>query len=106
MTTGSDFGSFFGDVFETDPLGQRALFESFAPPSLNPLQQSQFSSLFTPTLNRYLGILGSQVRAGGQPSQTLTDYLTEQDFGRQFRRFTPPSQSGLVSPTRFFFNVR
>jgi hypothetical protein len=99
--------SIFEDIFETDPLGQRALFESHRPGFASTSSQRQtFSGMFPNIFNEFLGQLGQQVRTTGQPGpQSYTDWLNEQDFGRQFRRNTAGSSSPLTSTARWLFNT-
>lgn len=101
--------NFFGDVFEQDPLGRRALFESFRPQGLTtPFQQRGFSSMFDQVFNNFLGGLGSQVRGGQAPSNTFADHLANLNLGRQTRRFGPggagSSTSSFTSPVQFRFD--
>ena len=92
------------DILESDPAGQRALFESFIPPGFGQQQQRQLGTLFQPTFNRFLGQIGSQVReGGGVPDLTFTQFL-EQNFDPQRQLLQQRQQRGPAqSATRFNF---
>lgn len=94
----------FGDVFEQDPLGRQALFQSALPQNANPFQQQLFGQLFEPTFNEYLGQLGAQVRAGEAPSLRFTDFLNQQfDPQRALLRLPQFGQGGGFGRTVFNF---
>ena len=100
--------SIFQDVFETDPLGRRGLFESFRPEEFfTQFQQGVYSDMFDRTLNNFLGTLGAGVRSGNIPEETFTGYLQKQDFGRQYRSGnvfdTGRQTSPFRSAARFLF---
>lgn len=103
--------SIFQDVFETDPLGRQALFQSHIPRGFDRTlsQQQQWGNLFDTFFNKYLGQLGGEVRGGtGIPSTSFTSYLENLDFGREARRLpssmTGRSASPLTSTARFLYN--
>ena len=103
--------SIYKDVFETDPLGRQALFQSYIPRGFDrtAFQQQAFSNLFDTFFNRYLGQLGGEVRGGsGVPSTSFTSYLENLDFGREARRLpssmTGRNESPLTSTARYLFN--
>ncbi len=98
----------FGQFLEEDPLGRRAAF--FGQPGVQGggfNQQRFFGNLFPQVENRFLGQLGSQILGGGEPTAQFTDFLGQQNFGREFLRAptfqTGRQKQGLVSPTRFLF---
>lgn len=97
----------FADLLETDPIGQRTLFQSFLPTNSNPFQQTQFQSLFEPTFNSFLGALGAQIREGEAPSLSFNDFLSEQ-FNPQRALLRQPNAQGVNAggPTIFNFNRR
>jgi hypothetical protein len=103
MTMGNDF---WRDILEGDETGRRSLFESFRPGFANTSSQQQtFSGMFPNIFNQFLGQLGQQVRAGQPPALSYTDFLNQQDFGRQFRRNAAGSSSPLTSTARWLFNT-
>lgn len=65
-------------LLEGTDIGERTLFQSISPFSGSPGQDLQFQGLFTPTFNRFLGALGSQIRSGEEPTLTFNQFLTEQ----------------------------
>lgn len=76
------------NTLEETGLGRSVLFESLRPQNLNPFQQRQFSNLFEPTFNNFLGQLGEQVRGGQSPSLLFNDFLKNQfDPQRQLLQF-------------------
>lgn len=100
--------NFYTGVLEGDPTGRRSLYESYRPDfARTPAQRDVFTSMFDRIMNDFLGTLGSEVRSGPQvPVTSFTDYLNQQDFGRQLRRnqrFNRPS-SPLTSAARFIYN--
>lgn len=94
----------FGDLFEQDPLGRQALFQSLLPQNANPFQQQLFGQLFEPTFNQFLGQLGSQVRQGQAPSLSFTQFLNEQfDPQRALLRLPGAGQGQEFGTTVFNF---
>ena len=90
----------FFEGFETSDIGRRANFQGrFA--GFGQGQQNQLGTLFEPTFNRYLGMLGQQIMGGGKPDATFTDYLS-QNFNpqRELARFSQRDRGG---PSSFFF---
>lgn len=94
---------------ETD-LGRRSLYQSFIPQQFGRTGQQQdvFAGMFPRVFNNYLGQLGQSVRSGGAPSLSFTDFLNQQDFGRQILR-APVQETGrgiahLAGPARWLFN--
>lgn len=98
----------FLGALNLDPLGQRALFESFVPQRLFGAQRRQVSNLFAPTFNRFLGQLGQQLLSGEGTTPTFKGFLENQfDPVREQLRL-PTISSGtapLVTPTMFNFPV-
>ena len=95
-------GSVFDDIFETDPTGQRLLFERRLG-GLNPFQQSQVSNLFEPTFARFLGALGEE-SLGGVPDLTFKSFLdTQFNPLREFLRLPQEQTRGTAGPTLFNF---
>lgn len=91
----------FSDVFETDPLGRQALFQSTLPANANPFQAGQFQNLFQPTFNSFLGALGAQVKQNQTPDLSFRQFLSESfDPTRQLLRLPSGQQQG---PTVFRF---
>jgi hypothetical protein len=94
---------------EDDPIGRRALFESFIPQNVFGTQRQRLSNLFTPTFNRFLGELGTEVRAGGAGFKTPKTFreslLAGFDPTRERLRFpvSATRASPMVTPTQFRF---
>lgn len=65
-------------LLEGTDIGERTLFQSISPFADSPGLDLQFQGLFTPTFNRFLGTLGSQIRSGDEPTLTFNEFLTEQ----------------------------
>lgn len=65
-------------LLEGTDIGERTLFHSVLPSGTSPGLDLQFQGLFTPTFNRFLGALGSQIRAGREPTLTFNQFLTQQ----------------------------
>lgn len=92
------------DMFEGIGQGDRLIFESFLPTNTNPVQRNQFSSLFQPTFNQFLGQLGSQIRQGKAPTLTFTDFLKGQfNPQRALLRQTNAQGVNAGGPTLFNF---
>ncbi len=86
--------------------GDRLIFESMAPGMrLNPIQRRQYSSLFQPTFNAFMGELGAQIARGEDPTLSFTDYLQNQfNPTRQLLQMSQPGvTSPMMGPTRFNF---
>lgn len=102
------FSQNLSDVFETDPLGLQAIFNSFAPKNTSFAQQAQFQNLYQPAFGKYLGNLGEKVRQGQAPTQTFTNFLST-EFNPQRAQLQQPDFSfggtGL-GPTMFNFGGR
>ncbi len=90
-------------VLEESDLGIQALFQSFIPQGANQIQQQQLGSLFQPTFNQFLGQIGNQVRQGGAPTLTFSQFL-EDNFNpqRALLRTNRRSSAG-GGPTLFNF---
>ena len=93
----------FSDFFETDPLGRRALFESFLPQGLTSPQRQQAGQLFIPTFNQFLGQLGTSLRQGQTPQSFQNFVQNDFNFGREFARLPQAATPGLTSRTQFGF---
>jgi hypothetical protein len=65
-------------LLEGSDIGERTLFQSISPFGATPGLDLQFQGLFTPTFNRFLGALGSQIRSGNEPTLSFNEFLTEQ----------------------------
>lgn len=70
-------------------------------------QRRFFSNRFQQIHDEFLGRLGGQLRSGGNPTETFTDFLGGLNFGNRFRS-TAPSLRGsnpgqFAPPTRFDF---
>ena len=95
---GQDNPFFHG--LETNPEGRRANFQGrFA--GFGQGQQNQLGTLFEPTFNRYLGMIGQQIMGQGAPSLSYTDFLS-QNFNpqRELARFSQRDRGG---PSSWFF---
>ena len=98
------FLDFLNDI--EDPFGARANFFSRINPTL-PNQAQQFlGNQFGDFSNRFLGAIGRDIRQGATPTQTFSQFLSENFDPRQSLLKAPSFQtgqgtSGLVSPARF-----
>lgn len=103
---------FFRDVFESGEEGRRGLFRSFeGEAGKAPAERDYFKNAFQDIHNRFLGALGSQVRAGETPDIRFEDYLNQQfnptadgglsPFTERFRSL-PPSSRPFGGQTRRF----
>ena len=101
VVAGFDFTrSPFFDAFEEDPVGRRANFQGRFT-GFGAGQQNQLGTLFEPTFNRFLGMLGQQIMGGDKPNATFTNYL-QQNFNpqRELARFSQRDRGG---PSSWFF---
>lgn len=91
------------DVLEESDLGLQSLFEALAPLRLNRGQQRQYSALFQPTFNQFLGQFGRDVLGGGiGPQNTFKNYLQNQfNPQRQLLQFSNPLRSAGQTVFRF-----
>lgn len=86
--------------------GDQLIFESMAPGlRLNPVQRRQYSSLFQPTFNAFMGELGAQIARGEDPTLSFTDYLQNQfDPTRSLLQMSTPGINTFQGgPTAFNF---
>ncbi len=91
------------NTLEETGLGRSVLFESLRPQRLNAVQRRQFSSLFQPTFNQFLGQLGQQVRQGQAPTLQFNDFLQNQfNPQRQLLQFSPGGRSQGQTLFNFF----
>ncbi len=89
-------------LLEGTDIGERTLFQSISPFDASPGQQLQFQSLFTPTFNRFLGVLGSQIRSGDEPTLTFNQFLTEQFDPRRALLQLPGRRSDVAAGGTIF----
>ena len=92
--------SIWGDFLELDPLGRRANYFSRQDQfGKSPNQRKWFEDQFQNVQDKYLGSLGSAIRGGGSPTQSLSSYLDNyfsQGGGAQQDWFgMAPSQRGV-----------
>ena len=90
-------------LLEGTDFGDRTIFESFLPTNSNPLQRQQFSSLFQPAFNSFLGALGAQIKQGKAPTQSFNQHLQEQ-FDPQRALLRQPDARGVNAGGPTFFN--
>lgn len=103
VTTRWEDSPFFG-AFEEDELGRRANFYSqFAGGRFAPRQQNALQGLFEPVFNRYLGIIGNQLKTTGKQSLSYSDYLT-QDFNPQRELLRMPDDRSQLFGGRTVFD--
>lgn len=93
------------DVFEMDPMGQRALYQGrLNEGNFSQSQQSALGGQFENTFGRYMGQLGQQIRSGQVPGKddTFTNFLNSSDFNpnRQLLQ-TQGLGGGGFGPTMF-----
>jgi hypothetical protein len=81
----------FAEFFETPGVGTQAAYQSALPqgmsPNLEQFAQSQFQNVF----NEFLGVLGSQIRGGQDPTAQFGQFA--QEFAQDF-----PSGAGYFGP--------
>jgi hypothetical protein len=99
-----------GGFLEDDPIGRRALYESFIPQNVVGAQRQRLSNLFTPTFNRFLGELGAQIQTSGGIQTPMTfreSLLSGFDPTRERLRFPMGTTrtAPLVTPTLFRFQT-
>lgn len=93
------------NLFEEDPLGQRALFQGrLNEGNFNPQQQSALGTQFDNTFGKYLGQLGQQIRQGQVPGpqDTFNNFLNDYNPQRDLLR-TQGLGGGGFGATRFNF---
>lgn len=103
MAENEFFNNFFSEsILEESDRGLQALFQSMVPTNANPSQAQQFTGLFQPTFQQFLGQLGSQVRETGDFSGTFQKFL-EEDFSPQRALLRMPNAQGINAggPTIF-----
>ena len=91
----------FLGFLEGNDQGARANYFGRVPQTFGLGQQQQIGTLFEPTFNRYLGMLGQQIMGGGAPTMKFTDYLS-QNFNpqRELARFSQRDRGG---PSSWYF---
>ena len=98
----------FAGFLEDSPEGFRANFFS-RPGTRGSANRTQFFQReFENIQNQFLGQLGAQIRAGGQPNTTGEQFLNEFDFNRTLALAAPAQrgqgfQSRFAPTTRSFF---
>lgn len=101
----------FWEGFETDPMGQRANYFSRLGNLRSPSMRRFFEKQFEETQNKYLGLVGRQVREEGQPDLTWSGYLDDwfnpSGGAQEFYASMSPRQRGSQSldyapPARWF----
>jgi hypothetical protein len=94
----------FFEAFEEDPLARRAnFFSRFT--GFRPQQQELLQGLFDPVFNRYLGLIGQEIRDTGRQSTTYSDYLTR-DFNPYRELLRAPTGQGRVLGGRTIYDLR
>ena len=97
--------NFFQDFLEQEPTA--AFFSAIKPFGTSPRRSRFLQEQYAPNRGRYMGELGEQLRQGILPDLPFTDFLSSQDFNRQYMdqpRYNRGMSSSSFNPrTRFLY---
>ena len=92
-------------LLEQNP--RAAFFNAIRPFGTTPNRRRFFESQFDPFVDRFLGRVGEELQGGQFPELTFSNFLQDQDFGREFFNASASQRGqfggGLNPRTRFLF---